>query len=234
MPKYNYLIILFAIIYTFACTTTKKQKGLEIFPDMAHTGDDSKHAVVFEAYDRNPIFADGKTSQEPPYGTIPRGYTLDFFPIRTGNDVTLKNTDGDKAGKELTNPVPHSKDAIARGERQFNIYCYPCHGNPKGKTSTLYDKGFKSAVEQGNKNMFIFPAGKIYYTITMGSAAAMPSYSNQISRLDRWKIVHYLMSLREGGGELPKEQKKDNKQADNKKEIKKLDKNPVGNQKMNR
>ncbi|HEO66074.1 MAG TPA: hypothetical protein ENI73_09430, partial [Spirochaetes bacterium] len=57
-------IILFLILIMLSCKGTKKDKGWEYFPDMAYTGD-HPDAAVYEAYDPNSNFKDGKTSRRP-------------------------------------------------------------------------------------------------------------------------------------------------------------------------
>src|SRR4051812_36029948 len=48
----------------------------------------------------------------PVQGTIPRG----FAPYAYAKDP-------DGAGRELKNPLPRTKEVLARGQAMFNVYC---------------------------------------------------------------------------------------------------------------
>ena len=72
----------------------------------------------------NPNFADGKTAQIPPAGTVPVGF--ERF------EYTNANEDYERAGAELMNPLERTEANLAQGEALYQVYCGMCHG-PEGK-----------------------------------------------------------------------------------------------------
>ena len=66
------------------------KKNVEVLPGMVDS-------VPYDAYAPNPVFADGKTLQQPPAGTIPRGRRPLHY--GTGEEEAVR------AGRELTNPL---------------------------------------------------------------------------------------------------------------------------------
>ncbi len=195
-------MILSAILMALSCGVSKKDKGWEYFPDMAYTGDHPE-AAVYEAYDPNSNFKDGKTSRRPVKGTIPRGYSPHNFPDRGSITIKLKDgkysmnfatmddkkkkEDAEKAGRELKNPVTINDKVLERGKRLYMRNCAVCHG-AKGKGKGQVQVGATDLTSDKMKN---YPSGRLYYVITKGNVT-MPSYASQVSANDRWKIVHYL------------------------------------------
>ncbi|GMT48611.1 MAG: cytochrome c [bacterium] len=201
-PVIMIAVILSTILIMLSCGVTKKDKGWEYFPDMAYTGD-HPDAAVYEAYDPNSVFKDGKTSRKPVKGTIPRGYKPHHFPDRGLVSIKLKNgkysmnfatmddkkkkEDAEKAGKELKNPVALNARVLERGKRLYLRNCAVCHG-VQGKGKGKVQVGASDLTSDKIKN---YPSGRLYYVITKGNLT-MPSYASQVSTNDRWKIVHYL------------------------------------------
>ncbi len=195
-------VILSTILVMLSCGVSKKDKGWEYFPDMAYTGD-HPDAAVYEAYDPNSSFKDGKTSRRPVKGTIPRGYKPHNFPDRGSVTIKLKggkysmnfattddkkkSEDAEKAGKELKNPVSINDKVLERGKRLYVRNCAVCHG-VQGKGKGQVQVG---ATDLTSDKMKSYPSGRLYYVITKGNVT-MPSYASQVSANDRWKIVHYL------------------------------------------
>ncbi|MDH5657227.1 MAG: hypothetical protein OEZ34_15050, partial [Spirochaetia bacterium] len=60
----------------------------------------------------------GSAMRVPPEGTVPRNYIP--YPFEAG--------EFDRAGKELSNPLQQTKSILARGKKQYDIYCAICHG----------------------------------------------------------------------------------------------------------
>jgi cytochrome c5 len=128
------------------------------------------------------FFSDGHSAREPVPHTVPRG----FMPYRYS---------GDPAGAEanLVNPVAITTKFLAKGREKYSTYCSMCHGyfgdgNVRLKTNkfappSLHSEKLKNAGD-----------GIIYHVITEGQNT-MPGYAKQVSREDRWKIVHYIRTL---------------------------------------
>ncbi len=149
-------------------------------PDMVHS-----HA--YESYSVNPVTSDGKTMQAPVTGTVPRGFLP--FPFQATPEDALR------AGEELFNPVPPSEEVLARGQHLYEAFCLVCHGETGAGDGPLVPKiptppSYRSAA------LLKMKAGQIYHVITLGKGN-MSSYASQVSRRDRWKIVHYVQHLQQ-------------------------------------
>lgn len=92
---------------------------------------------------------------------------------------------------ELTNPFAPDSTSLKRGRVLFRTYCMPCHG-ATGHGDGLVGKKYipptdlTSAYVQNKKD------GDIFYTITHGGLAVMPSYGDSVDKMDRWHIVNYI------------------------------------------
>lgn len=154
--------------------------NVEVLPEMVRT-------AAYKAYSANSNLSDGKTLQEPPRGTIPRGF----------HSVEYQATEADaiRAGEELKNP--HSdKDLTAstRGEFVFRTWCFPCHG-PIGKgDGPVTLRGFPAPPSFSSANTMSLKDGRMFHILSFGQKN-MPSYASQISEDDRWRAIHHVRSL---------------------------------------
>jgi mono/diheme cytochrome c family protein len=160
-----------------------KQPPLEIFPDM-------DRQPKLRPQQPNLTFANGRSSQEPIFGTVARGEHYESNAANTGRLPGGGNTTNFVA----TIPVPVTEQLMARGEQRYNIYCTPCHG-PMGDGKGVVQKlGYASVKTLHDKLVVGQPDGEIFNTITYGKATMSP-YGSQISIEDRWAIVAYVRAL---------------------------------------
>ena len=154
----------------------------------------------------NANFADGKTAQTPPAGTVPVGF--ERFPYEN----TL--ADYERAGAELTNPLARTEANLAKGEALYQVYCAVCHG-PEGHGNGPITQD--RTLEAESRQLENFPPppsyaqsdginssrggamadltdGKIYHTITYG-LNMMGSHASQLSPEERWQVVMYVREL---------------------------------------
>lgn len=157
------------------CRRDHRKRGYEFLPDMVHP-------VPYESFSPNPNTADGKTLQRPVAGTIPRGFLPYPFP-----------KDREKAGRYLHNPLPQTKDVLARGKHMYETFCLVCHGVSGKGDGPLIPK-FPNPPSLTSKSVRSLPEGEIYHVITMGSGQ-MKAYASQIEASDRWKLVSYVRVL---------------------------------------
>jgi mono/diheme cytochrome c family protein len=130
----------------------------------------------------------------PPKGTVPRGY----------QSYAYANTPGG-AGAKLKNPLPRTKDVMARGQAMYNTYCIVCHG-PNGEgDGTVVPKFPRPPSLQSGKIREMEDSG-IYHIMTMGQNL-MPSYAAQIPSADRWAIIHYIRALQRSKKPTPEDLK---------------------------
>ena len=128
------------------------------------------------------LFADGIGMRTPVPGTVARG----FLPYAYAGQP-------DSAGKYLANPLPASEAVVERGHQKFLTFCSPCHGN-FGRGDGRLAGQFPNPPTLHSDKVRQWPDGNIYHVITEGQNV-MPSYASQISRDDRWAIVHYVRVL---------------------------------------
>lgn len=171
------LIVLVALNVIVDVDYTKRNR--EFLPEMVRS-------VPYDSYTENPVFADGKTLQQPPEGTIPRSGGAEAY--GPGEREALR------AGRELTNPADTTRDALRRGEQLYGIYCTPCHGAGGAGDGMVSLRGFPPPPALYSDSTLALPDGRVYHIITHGRNN-MPGYETQIETQDRWRIVRYLEQL---------------------------------------
>jgi mono/diheme cytochrome c family protein len=188
MNKIKVLGIAVAAITATTVITACKDKrstGWEYAPNMY------EH-IAYDPDQANPNFKDGKTAQKPPVGTIPVGFTTFDYP---------NNKDGyEKAGTEVTSPLPQTPQNLAEGQVLFTSFCSPCHGTDGQGHGLVVQHGFPPPPSYSNGQssrggaMKDLTDGKIYHTITYG-VNAMGSYASQLEPEERWKVIMYVHYL---------------------------------------
>ena len=175
-----FLAVLLLIGANVAFRPDSTKLNYEFLPQMAHS-------PRYNAFAANPNFADDKTLQAPPSGTIPRGYMPLHYPA-TAQDAL-------RAGETLKSPVDlGSQQAHERGAVVFANYCAVCHGPAGLGNGTVTQRGFPPPPSLLAKRALEMKDGQIFHVLTFGQNN-MPSYASQISRQDRWKAVAYVRQL---------------------------------------
>jgi mono/diheme cytochrome c family protein len=158
------------------------QPNVEFFPEMAH-------APRYGAFEANPVFADGKTLQAPPAGTIARGW----MPLHYGASAA----DADRAGAELEDPFPAGDaQVLARGERVYANFCVPCHGAGGRGDGPVAARGVPPPASLIAGRALTLKDGQLFHIVTYGQNNMAP-YASQIDREDRWRVIRYIRSLQE-------------------------------------
>lgn len=175
------LMIMLAVIVFLSCDRSRTDKGLEYFPDMAHS-------KAYKTYTPNAAMPNGQTMQKPVEGTIP----IDVVPYR----YYEFDKNEDRPGKELINPLEVSQKVLDEGKYLYEIFCMQCHGE-KGDgqghlyTSKKYTVPPRSLIEQSVMDQ---SGGQIYHTISSGFGV-MGQHASLIRPEDRWKIVAYVEKM---------------------------------------
>ncbi|WP_241789501.1 c-type cytochrome [Sphingobacterium rhinopitheci] len=208
MNKKNFLSAV-CIAVSFAAVTTAcgdgktRSTGLEFSPNMYD-------AIAYNPDQPNNNFKNGSTAQTPPANTTPVGF--DKF----GADYANTPADYERAGAELVNPLPVTKENLAKGEHLYLVNCAVCHGKDgKGDGSITKDREVTDS--RGTRKLENFPnppaylrsvaanssrggamadlsAGKIYHTIFYG-LNTMGSHASQLNNDERWEVVMYVQEL---------------------------------------
>jgi mono/diheme cytochrome c family protein len=141
--------------------------------------------IAYDPDQPNPNFKDGKTAQRPPAGTIPVGFTPFDYP---------NTKDGyEKAGAEVTSPLPQTPENLAEGKVLFESFCSPCHGMHGQGDGLVVKHGFPPPPSYSNGQSSRGGAMKDH-TITYG-VNAMGSYASQLEPEERWKVIMYVHQL---------------------------------------
>lgn len=130
------------------------------------------------------FYADGFGMRLPVAGTVARGFTPYPYVI----------TDrADSVGALMVNPLVPTAPVLERGRKKFLTYCSPCHGNV-GRGDSRLNGQFPNPPTLHSDKVRNWPDGAIFHVVTAGQNV-MPSYQYQISREDRWAVVHYVRTL---------------------------------------
>nr|WP_244514727.1 cytochrome c [Ensifer sp. LCM 4579] len=128
----------------------------------------------YDSYEPSALFADGKSLQAPPEGTIARD-------------------DPDQTRALATRP-PMTLALLERGRERFGIYCTPCHDEAGYGRGTVPARGFPSPPSFHTKRLRQAPASHFVDVITKGHGV-MYSYADRVDASDRWAIAAYIRAL---------------------------------------
>ncbi|MBO0719295.1 MAG: cytochrome c [Blastocatellia bacterium] len=91
-------------------------------------------------------------------------------------------------------PFQVTKEILDRGESRFNISCSPCHGKLGDGNGMIALRGFKHPPSYHNDRLRKAPSSYFYDVITNGFGV-MPSYADQLTPEDRWKVIAWVRVL---------------------------------------
>jgi mono/diheme cytochrome c family protein len=164
------------------CRAQGEKPGFVAMPGM-------HDSVPYDAYDRNPVTASGRTLLLPPEGTVPIANAA--FPYGPGPE------EAERAGRELRNPLEPTAADLARGKQVFENVCSVCHG-PGGQGDGPIIGRFPNPPSLTAARAKGLPDGRIVHVIARGQGI-MPSHAAQVLAEDRWRVVLHLRRLQEGG-----------------------------------
>ena len=164
------------------------------------------------AYRENSFFKDGTGSRPLVEGTVPRGYLREDRAFYFGKKATAQATPqspqtpttvgsaNSQAGlyPDDVDTIPMKITALdmERGQERYNIYCSVCHGMTGYGDGMVARRGFNrpSPANYHQDRLRQAPVGHFFDVMTNGWGA-MPSYAQQVSVEDRWRIVAYVRAL---------------------------------------
>ena len=173
------LFIGFAALLITGCRGMQKES-------VVHPNLNMDFSERFEEQEANPFFADGRAMRPPVPGTVQRGNLRADDAFYTGI-----NAAGDSV---RTNPLPLTREVMARGQNQYNIYCTPCHSQVGDGNGIVMKYGYPQATSLHLSYLRSSADGHLYWVIANG-IRNMPGYAHQINPEDRWAIVHYVRAL---------------------------------------
>ncbi|BAV09784.1 quinol:cytochrome c oxidoreductase monoheme cytochrome subunit [Filimonas lacunae] len=190
MKKLSIIFVLAAAGVTIvSCSDSAKRKpGSVYMPDMAYSR-------AYETYaDHSNLAEKGiNYNNRPVDGTVARGEEMPFS--------LAKDKAGDTANyfasKSIPNPVAALNETeMKNAERLYLINCAICHGPKLDGNGPLYKGGdgpypAKPATLVGDAKYEAMPEGQMFYSVQYGKNL-MGSYASQLSRKQRWSIIHYI------------------------------------------
>ena len=193
MKKNNIIIVLaFAlagITVMTGCSDSKRQPGKIYMPDMAYSRALETYSLLNDT-----VFTDNTAkvgheifyNRRPVAGTIAVG---ELFAYTLPND-----SNGYKLSAAVKNPLPPlTKKELEETGRLFNINCAVCHGAGGAANGPLSSK--IGAIANLTTPAYVEMAdGTMFHSINYGKNN-MGSYASQLSRKQRWMIVHYIRTL---------------------------------------
>lgn len=170
------------LLATAACGPDPEQRELQYFPDMYRN-------PAVKPQEEYPFFKVGSAMLAPPEGTLPQG---DFTPY------PYELPEGERAGEELVNPLPRTREVLLTGQKYYNIHCAVCHGKVGAgdglATRVHREQGMPIPPSLYTEKISDWKDGQIYHTIMVGQGQ-MPGYAARIAEEHRWAIVHYVRAL---------------------------------------
>ena len=186
MINKNYLGAVMVMLLFASCIRTPNNPGREYMPDMVYS-------KAYDYYSENPVFANGRTAQLPPEGTI--AYDEEVFPFGSSE------TERERAGLEATNPFHFTDEEIlSKGKNDYILYCAICHGDKGEGNGSLteleitQEGGFPPPPSYFSNAMVNMSLGKMYFATEYGKGL-MGSYVTQMSAKDRWRVVSYIKEM---------------------------------------
>ena len=182
------LVLVVTIVMT-ACSDSKRKPGKIYMPDMAY----SRALETYTLLD-DTVFTDNaaKAGHEIFYNRRPVDGTIAVGELYA---YTLPNdSNGYKLSAAVKNPIPAlTKKELEETGRLFNINCAVCHGAGGAANGPLSAK--IGAIANLTQPAYIEMAdGTMFHSINYGKNS-MGSYASQLSRKQRWMIVHYIRTL---------------------------------------
>jgi mono/diheme cytochrome c family protein len=148
-----------------------------------------------QTYDPSTFFADGRGSRPNVPGTIAVGAVQTDEYLYTG---LVDGAEGDVM------PFAVSRELLARGQQQYNIYCAVCHGEAGYGQSMVAQRGGIVPANFHQQRLVEAPIGHFFNIITNGvyrgdpnngGYQSMYSYASRVSAEDRWAIAAYIRAL---------------------------------------
>ena len=141
---------------------------------VAACGQDMDSQPSYREYEPAALFRDGRVLQVPVEGTVARG------------DIA-------RAAQASEKP-PLTETLIRRGQREFDVYCSPCHGRTGAGDGIVVRRGMPRPASLHIDRLRTAPDQDFFKVISAGYGA-MYSYAARIKPRERWAIIAYIRAL---------------------------------------
>ncbi len=178
------IAMLVGLSVTVTSCFDSKKPNYQFFPNMYES-------VGYETYAESSAFTgenqiEGQTAQEPPLGTVKRGFEIyDYENSTAGYELAKAN---------LKSPLDSiSEKEAAKGKELYGIYCAICHGEQgNGKGKLVEREKFLGVPSYADRPI---TEGSVFHVITYG-LNSMGSHANQLSQHERWLVTDYVLQLK--------------------------------------
>jgi mono/diheme cytochrome c family protein len=132
----------------------------------------------------SPLFADGTLSRQPPVHTV----SVDAAPDAPSGPSWTEPATATRFPFEIT------RNDLVRGQRQFTIYCSPCHGESGNGDGMIAERGLTRPPSYHTQRLRDATPAYFYDVMTKGIGAMFP-LSDRVAPDDRWRIAAYIRAL---------------------------------------
>jgi len=185
-----------AVLALAALTLTGCMRGCSSPRSPIHVNPNMDQQPRIDAQSESGFFYDGQAMREPIAGTVARGE------LRTEPAHYYSGRD-DFDAFIATSPVSTTDEVLARGLRQFTIYCQPCHEKRGTGKGIMYEYGGVPMPSFYEERLIQMPDGELYDVITFGKNL-MQGYGYPLAPADRWAVVAHVRKMQDeraaGGG----------------------------------
>jgi len=179
-----------------ALTLTGCMRGCTSPRPPIHMNPNMDHQPRVNAQSESTFFYDGRSMRMPIEGTVARGeLRIEAAHYYTGRD----EADAFIAGS----PVAETDEVMARGLRQYTIYCQPCHEKRGTGKGIMFEYGKVPMPTFDDERLVAMPDGEMFDVITNGKGL-MQGYGYPLSADDRWAVLAHVRKMQReraaGGG----------------------------------
>jgi mono/diheme cytochrome c family protein len=128
----------------------------------------------YHEYEPGALFRDGQVLQSPVPGTVARDEPVDATEAAARPAMTA--------------------DLLARGRKQYDVFCSPCHDRVGSGRGIVVERGMPQPPSFHEQKLRAANDQHFYDVISNGYGA-MYSFSDRVRPQDRWAIVAYLRAL---------------------------------------
>jgi len=154
-----------------------------------HLNQNMDFQQYYKPQEANTWFLDHRASRPTPANTVARGGLKTDTELHAGRGADGRLLDG------LPSSIAMNDALLARGERQYNVFCAPCHAKTGYGDGTIVERGLKvPPPSYHTANLKAMPLGHFFDVITHGKGTMMP-YAAQIKVGDRWAIAAWVRVL---------------------------------------
>ncbi len=141
------------------------------------------------------FFADKRSTREPLPNVVAEGEAYNDSRFDRGQEPTTLNNNVQWVQKF---PIKLNMNLLKDGQKNFNIYCAPCHGI-SGHNDGLVTQRSGGSIRPTNIHdtaIQEMPVGQIYSAVTNGvNNWNMPGFKAQLDTIERWAVVSYIRAL---------------------------------------